>query len=534
MKKSERIFIKEWLSLKPYNRETAADRYYLGLINKVKEALLEKSGNTPLQRYFEPEEINLLSYMLTGYLEDVVSEVGLWKTFVKLHLRFYGKPVPFYDTSNYYEDEINQADVFFLIWYHLNTVQVEFVVAPNADWIIQLGEAVMEVLEDAWEDAPENDQLKAHFTLPETETDFYSARQFIDKVLFSSFLMAPDTLLAFQEQQLELIQDPMFDRYGMSLLSETRDAILQMNKTKLLALRGNVWAAELLGEDHPLYALLLEMSPKVMGLFLYLGQDEQHLHLEHIASEKKFALTKKSLDHAYDFVEQDTILLIGMVRWMSEWWFSGTLTELEYSANMVLDEKNSIEKRQEVAFLDDNEEVIQDQLYNQQQVFKKMNGGKPIAFMDSSEVNGFIKDFLGNYNESLGLSKEAKKAAEKRAKEKGFLDRSNDQNSLEAGKETIVFFNPKTGLEIVGDGCSAFPDPSNPYYQESEEMMDLAHVIMAPNISPELTRFCIEEYHQDHAYFSEGEGRSYLENLDFVLRYWKNDIYQNRPRISTL
>ncbi|NLJ21337.1 MAG: hypothetical protein GX429_09525, partial [Bacteroidales bacterium] len=105
------------------------------------------------------------------------------------------------------------------------------------------------------------------------------------------------------------------------LFYDVMDNFMNTSSTSLLAMTGKEWAAELLGENHPLYKDIINISPKVKGFFLYKGQDKNNIFIEHIASKRKFEMTKKSFEHYNDLKKIDTILLIGIVKWRGEWWF---------------------------------------------------------------------------------------------------------------------------------------------------------------------------------------------------------------------
>ena len=46
------------------------------------------------------EEMKRMAIKLTLYFEDMVSEIGLWHSFVRKHQQLYGKPLPFYHVEN--------------------------------------------------------------------------------------------------------------------------------------------------------------------------------------------------------------------------------------------------------------------------------------------------------------------------------------------------------------------------------------------------------------------------------------------------
>lgn len=45
------------------------------------------------------DEMKRMAIKLTLYFEDMVSEIGLWHSFVQKHQQLYGKPLPFYNQA---------------------------------------------------------------------------------------------------------------------------------------------------------------------------------------------------------------------------------------------------------------------------------------------------------------------------------------------------------------------------------------------------------------------------------------------------
>ena len=87
----KRIYIKEWLELKPYDKQTVTDNYYLKICNDIKRALITNKQSFILQRYIDKKEIDLLSCFLASYLEDIISETNIWNSFVNIHYKLYNK-----------------------------------------------------------------------------------------------------------------------------------------------------------------------------------------------------------------------------------------------------------------------------------------------------------------------------------------------------------------------------------------------------------------------------------------------------------
>jgi len=129
-KLKEKIYIKQWLDLKPYNSQVPADSYYLKLCNDVKKSFITSDQSFVFKGYLQEDEIDALACFLTSYFEDIISGTNIWNSFIRVYKRLYGRYLPFYETGEYYEQEINLADISFLIWYFMNTIQLERFIAP--------------------------------------------------------------------------------------------------------------------------------------------------------------------------------------------------------------------------------------------------------------------------------------------------------------------------------------------------------------------------------------------------------------------
>lgn len=529
----KRIYIKEWLELKPYETQTITDSYYLKLSNNIKEKLINNHFDV-LSKYFDSEYINILSCFITSYFEDVISETNIWTSFVELHQEFYNKKLPFYDTEDYYEDEINEQDVRFLFWYFFNTAQNDKFINSENYFFYEMASDIMEILDEEYEYAPENKVLKKYYEIDKTESDFYVARNLIDTILFKTYLFYPDTLLDLRDKEEELIEDSEDKENIIHYLNENRDTELHKSYTRLLSLKGKEWVAKIIGEEHPLSTDFLNISKKISGFFLYKGQDDNNIFIEHIASSKKFNLTKKSFDHYENLKEIDTIMFMGIVQWKNEWWFSGIYFQNDFNPDLILDEKNSMESRRAVNFLDHQTDKINETIKLQFDAFKDFNNGSQIAFRPSDKIDEFIRKYTEYFNHSLNLSPKERKEAKKRAREDGFFD-TNEKKAkdyTEVSETGLVFFNQKSGVEIALAVNSAFPLPENKYFNKQESTEHIMRLLFAEDLSTELAMYCIDNCKNDLSFFKAGEGKKLLNDIDFLLRFWKKNDYHTVPTIT--
>jgi hypothetical protein len=95
-----------------------------------------------------------------------------------------------------------------------------------------------------------------------------------------------------------------------------------------------------------------------------------------------------------------------------------------------------------------------------------------------------------------------------------------------------VFFNPKSGLEIALAVNCAFPLPNNPFFNVEDSEEDIMFLLISDEMSTELAMFCIDNCKNNLPFFKEGVGKRYLDDIDFLLRFWKKDNYLAKPSIT--
>ncbi|MDD4148550.1 MAG: DUF3843 family protein [Bacteroidales bacterium] len=529
----QKIYIKDWLELKPYDKQAKTDTYYLKICNDVKKVIVNHKQSFVLSTYLDEKDIKVLSCFLTSYFEDIISETNIWNSFVKIHKRLYKKQLPFYVLDEYYEEEINLQDVSFLIWYFLNTIQQDKFIAPFNDFISEIAEVVMDVFDKNWGDAPVNEHLKSFYQIDEKESDFYVVRNFIDRILFQTYLFCIETNLSLREQELEIINVEAIDETILFLLNENRDNAVNKTHTRLLNLMGKEWAAEILGNNHGLSKDILNISQRISGFFFYKGQDDDNVFIEHIASSKKFDLTKISFDHSDSLKKEDTILFLGIVKWRDEWWFSGMSFDQPYNPDLILDQKNSVDARASVNFLDHDDARAEETIKMELDAFLASNNGKQIAFMPAEKIESFVKNYIEVFNNSLKMSKKEINKAKKRATKDGFFGTEEGVVDFSDVSETsLAFFNPKSGLEIAFDVNSAFPLPNNPFFNADDSEESIMRVLVSDDISAELAYYCIDNCKDNLPFFNAGVGKEYLKDIDFFLRFWKKNNYHAKPLVT--
>lgn len=536
MKKAERIYIKQWHSFKSPKAHSSTDTYYLNLCNEIKQCIYRTEAAETLEEILDKEGVDQLCVYLVTYLEDLVSETNIWNSFVRVHQRLYGSPLPYYDIQDYYEGEVNYEDICFLIWYYINCLQEDEFVSHLNVFILQLGEAITDILIPAWETAPENQRLKASYELSECETDYYVAKAYMEYVFFGSYLFYPDTGFRLIETLEGIAEEHAEDDNLAGFLYNARDHLLYNTRSQLLALKSHEWVAEILGDTHPLQEAFKTLSPKINAVFLYKGENGSHFSIEHIASRRTFDVRLEDFISVDEFEVDRTLMMLGIVNWRQEWWFTGVCSSAPYDEKIVEEQSVSFKSQQQVHFLHDQQKA-EEVLSLQGKCFMEFNEGQLIAFMRLLEVEVFINDFLEHYEKQLpvDLLSVNTSVKEKSMGEQMIQQLFEEYPGLEASKEVVnalVFFNPKAGLEIVPGHNDFFPFDHNQFYQAEDANDYVDRIFFAENVSRELAEFFVEHAKDKLDFFKEDLGVSYLHHLDFLLRFWKSDTYQTSPSFS--
>jgi len=530
-RKKEPIYMDRWLLFHPYNTPVPSDYYYMRLCNESysfmeENSVLESSG------LLSWEEIKDLACFIISYFEDVISGPGLWRAFTVQVRELYGTYLPFFnpDPDDYFPDEINIEDVTFLIWYFISMTQYnETIISPEALEWSDLSDKIFDILEREYELAPENLRLKEHYRVSPGEGDFFVLTEKMRWIMLDSWLMY------FQGNELSgMINRVLANQSGDELAEESRqmyiydtiDSYVLSTYTPLLARQGKEWLAYTQGTDHPLFNGILGIGEKKSGHYLFMGAESDNLLFQHIATETVLRVTSKSMDLPKDFEAGKSISFAGFVKWRDEWWFSGAQWSWGYDTDLIRKENNSESSR--MLF---GEDPVLKKAENEQlhASFLKFNKGKPIAFVESEKnAASFIQDFLIFHNDTFDApAREKRKRREmiKNTELAGRPGKSSDHGDT-ISIPGMIFFNPESGIQMAFGLNELVPDPDNTWYRKDGTGNETMRLLYSSYISGDWMHYMVKNYDIPELDFPGEGGRELLmENLDFMLRFWKRKGY---------
>ncbi len=525
--------MQRWLSFHHYSTPQQSDFYYLRLCNEI-FSILRYDDFPDDELTLSEEEKKQLACFITAYFEDVISGPGLWRAFITQVDELYGTWLPFFDSDEYYPDEINHEDLSFLLWYFLSMILGDKnIISPIISKWSEMPEEIFGILEREYESAPENLKLKQFLNISPNEEDYHELNVRMRWIMTDSWLhhfvgKEYDEIAAeiFSEEEGE----PMPEDAREPFLYDSLDTFIHSTLTPLLARKGKEWLAYTLGEDHPLFEPVLGMVEKKSGYYLFMGREGEDLLYKHIATGRELKVSSRSMQLPTDIEPGKSVSLSGFVQWKGEWWLSGAQLELGFDTDQIREEEESEESKK----LFGKDQAVQREENRQLHAsFLKFNRGKQLAFIESEEeANRFIREFLEYHNRFMKRSVRRRQKNRKLPEQEMIREISYDktEHGPEEATPGMIFSDPDMGIELAFGYNGLIPDVRNPWFEEFESdgkhADDAIMLLESDYISGKWMHYLLANYDLPGIEFPGPSGRELLmDNLDFMLRFWKREDY---------
>lgn len=192
----------------PLRLKTSSDNDYALIGNKI----LKK-----VQRYqfmdLDLDSVREIVLRLTLYFEDVVSDLGIWRSFTSWCREHYGWYLPFYeiDDSEYQQDEPHLQDCMLITWYAFTDIIPQGIHYPFNKLIVTLSTEAFSVMDEEFENVAINEELKTFFEKADFTKDFYNQRSML--VWFLSGCYLSNT---FENNHILEQQEAIFHNWSQS------------------------------------------------------------------------------------------------------------------------------------------------------------------------------------------------------------------------------------------------------------------------------------------------------------------------------
>lgn len=369
------IFPKDWIQLQPYEVADMTDQYYTNIANQIYEIIM----TVGYDKYFDTkDEIKHLALCIAAYFEDVISQTNIWETFTEECKRRYGKFIPFYTDENteYYPDEINKADIKFLLWHHaqyrIMDTQVLNPIFGKLDFTAQ---KIFSLLEKEYETAPENERFhNAICNEDGIDTDFDRYRElliwFHNYCYFNigNFERVREQIEATIENDTDFFDE--VNKFQMMVTTTCIDSIME-GRNNLLSLTTLEWF-KMICKKHPNCKLWAEVEMQT-GTFEVKKEKKDLFIIKNLIDDnaKEVTVAKEILpSHLLaSFQKKKTVLFTTFIKFGEHWITTGSFME----ANIAI--KNDFEKMQGI-ILEERERLTHKQAIKNYKILKDALKGK--------------------------------------------------------------------------------------------------------------------------------------------------------------
>lgn len=444
-----------------------------------------------------------MSVNITLYFEDIVSEIGLWKSFVAKHMELYGKPLPFYTVGPDYDtDRIHVEDIRFLLWDALLADECSETMPNPENLAIEVAaHLIFAYLSAKFDDTPINEEFYNYIHEAPFASVFYEVRLVLNWYYFDCYLTAGrygrTLFLDDFDRQLELCHG------DVSVAQTAVGAAVAFNyRIGPLALKPQEWLASLLrihGQNEKADAVGSIVSRKLEPYSLE-GFDARTITLRDSGGMPLTLRRTKYLDETDSLLgSKDVNGCVGTFALYDGEWYLNGMNSWGDMTRFLRDYKRELD-------LEDKEETALMETF--------AHTGKRLFFFESpKDFHGFLADTLhAPAAEGQRLPKGVKNVTM-------YIPESPKAESGEG----------RRGFNVIFDIAEYVKSPDNPMYDRGKAK-DCFLIADIDNVPGGFVRYAIS--HNLFADFALNSTKGYRhgrrlaqDNLDFLARTLRRHEY---------
>lgn len=448
----KKIFAKDWLILQPYAQTDEVDYYYTDLADKVYNVLLysQIANDFPIDA-----NMRFTAIALTSWFEDVISQTNIWRTFTAECKKRYGYYLPFFPVEkNYVPDEINEVDVRYLLWHHLQWYHRNNAIMNPENPAIQVtAKAVYALFDAEYEHAPANDRLKDFIYRPMENGDFQHYRDVLEWFHYHSYFNIENEGAYLAQANLLQQDQNIQPGYKQAAAYDVRIQLLLNGRCDPLSLTSMEWIA-LLYADKPELHLAKNATVEKNHYFLYTSEDDKYIHVDDIFGEenKDLKINKQSLNEKTLKGRKpgESLFSCTLVHYGDCCWQFGMLVVQDATDELKAQIRQGLDNAEEMK--KGNEKIFHDYL--------AATGGKLFTFYKKKEdVEKFFSEKLKYDNKAPELPKEYNEGC-------------------------VMFATPEEGLSLQPHIFYCIKSADNPAYDAEKAKKDALAYCVNPQLVP--------------------------------------------------
>lgn len=437
----KKIYAIDWKAMHPDSMPTATDQYYVGVANEVLN-VLKKSGIDDV--FPHDEAIRDTALRLTAWFEDICTGTGFWRTVNETCQKRYGKPLPFYDTSEYYPGEPNPQDVALLLWDIIESWNDDRFINPENPGLLVTATKIFNIFDSEFEYAPDTDELKNYLANPALGTDYWATRRAMEWFSLCGYLSLHSRIKL--EDALDSTRN---EREHDILFYTTTLAHILIDKHNMLSLTAAEWLSAAINKP-----FTIDSSRLRNRLYTVVNRYATTVQLRDILTGDNYIIEEDSLDE--DWLEQfgnrpDTTVSCGFIQFNDKYYQCGT---------MITDpDSGYIEEYKEQQHKEDYAKSLGKHNYD---YFYEASGGKHIVFLKG------VKELIDFYSKKAGIK--VTPDFERQLRDMVFQQAEDGM--------LAVMATPDQGFLIISLSIPAIKAPDNPYYNENYAKKHAADLLL--------------------------------------------------------
>jgi hypothetical protein len=507
--KSSFISTLEFRALHPKGLIADSDVYYATLANKILRKLLSEKI---IKQDLSENILRQIALKSVSYLEDTVSQWGLFDGFRKLHAQICGNQMPFYTLNeDYYTDEINIEDVQFLVWStlqeNINKMGESRFINPDNPMIMFLSSVIFDIIDDEYETAPENEKIKEILHERDFE-DFISFRQLLEWLCYNSYLSTNNAKNKVERLKVTIQKENKKDKDYTKLFTYLVESnVILYYACTPLSVKAIDWFRSI-STNSRMLERIENMSYRPLQRYKIMGSNDSFINLESFCEDKtKISLARESINSLdvnsiREFPIGKEIVQTSLVFFDGMWQVNGASIFMEMTDEIQTEEDLKVEEKKRF------EENV---LYSYKELLK-YNQNKQIAFFKNSyELEKF---WLEVYSEAPNVDS---------------LIKNNPFNNK---YNLVMFLSPKNGAFILPDIADSIKCTGNKLYNSNTNNNEGLSLLTGGFSAPlEFLEFIINNNYIPDAKInsiqSEERGKMLVQdNKWFIVRFFQSELFE--------
>lgn len=430
-----------YANARPRRRPYSTDTYYVPLANKILKLL---TSNYKGKDILNTETLGQIARKTTWYFEDIVADMGIWRSFSEQCKKIYGYDVPlFHDPEDYFADEPSLNAVRYIVWDVVSELHDDISIYPDTGKLHDISLEIFDILNKEFENAPVNDDGKEDIkaVIEHSYEGFDELRESLSWVLSNNYLARNFNYFKDENDAVDNLKEDFFKDLNNSMKRYfVKTSYYFHYKTGPLALLPYQWLADLArvnGMEKEQKALE-GIEVLVTDTYHYTKKDDKWLHMES-SHGKEFDILTKELNLPENVLESTDGCIGQFIYFKDGWHLNGLLAPHKYGDKFkeikenvaaqesnVLGTKNILEKTggKYLLFYGNTREMIDDliekKIFAAGQKFPfedNPNCLRPCVFVDEADPNNNL--YFGFNFEEYIKSPDNPYYNEKEAKEDG-------------------------------------------------------------------------------------------------------------------